>query len=485
VREQAATGRTVTIVHHIDADGVTSGAIAAETLSRAKVPHQLLPVKSLDDFHIRKVHDARPEALWFCDLGSTAYMHFPDTPRLVCDHHELVRDGAEESFAHVNPMLDGIEGNTISGAGCCYLVAAAVAADNADLLPLALVGASGDRQDRSADGGLRGTNAIILADGVRRGLLRQDLDLAWFGTQTRPLRKLFQLSREPVVPTVSGDPRAAERLCLELGIPLEEGGVERPWSSLAEHEKRGLRSRLVGILLDCGLAPDVASLFRLVITVVRERPGTPVAELQEFATLLNSTARYDRPEVGIGVCRGDRAAVYAEALDLLLDHRKHLVGALDALARAGVTPAVAIQHVHLRDNVRDTVVGIVCGMALGGGVELARDKVLVGLAWTSDGRTKISGRAPHELHSRGVDLSVAMREAAAGVGGQGGGHKGAAGATIPRHSEADFLARLDRIVAGQVGSVAAAAIVPPAPMAATSQPLFGAGPGRSRQVTLR
>src|SRR6185503_1902958 len=76
VREQAAAGRKVTIVHHIDADGVTSGAIAAETLTRAGVPHELLPVKSLDDFHIAKIREVSPTALWFCDLGSTAYMHF-------------------------------------------------------------------------------------------------------------------------------------------------------------------------------------------------------------------------------------------------------------------------------------------------------------------------------------------------------------------------------------------------------------------------
>ncbi len=450
MREHAAAGRTVTVVHHIDADGVTSGAIAAETLSRAGVAHILQPVKALDQFHLDIIARVDPQALWFCDLGSTAYMHFPTTPRLVCDHHELVRDGQEESFAHVNPLLDGIEGNTISGAGCCYLVAAAMDGRNADLLPLALVGASGDRQDRH-DGGFAGTNALLVADGQSRGLVSQAVDITWFGPETRPLRKFFQLSREPGVPTVSGDARSAERLCMELGIPIEAGGVERSWGALDDRERLLLRSRLASILVDCGLAHQVPALFRRVVTICNEAPATPLRELQEFSTLLNSTARYDRPEIGLAVCRGDRGAAYREALDLLLDHRKHLVGALDALVRAGVTRRVAIQHVHLQDRVRDTVVGIVCGMALGGGVELDRDKVLVGLAWTPDGRTKISGRAPHELHARGIDLSMAMREAAAGVGGQGGGHKGAAGATIPRDRESDFLAELDRIAAGQIG----------------------------------
>jgi nanoRNase/pAp phosphatase (c-di-AMP/oligoRNAs hydrolase) len=38
------------------------------------------------------------------------------------------------------------------------------------------------------------------------------------------------------------------------------------------------------------------------------------------------------------------------------------------------------------------------------------------------------------------------------VGDQGGGHRGAAGATIPRDAEAPFLDRLDAIVAGQIGA---------------------------------
>lgn len=464
ILEQREAKRAVTVVHHIDADGVTSGAIAAQALRRAGCPYLLQPVKSLDAFHLKIIADAQPGALWFCDLGSTAYMHFPATPRLVCDHHELVRDGSEESFPHVNPLLDDLSGQSISGAGAAYLVAAALDAKNTDLLPLALVGATGDRQDRH-DGGFDGTNALLVEHGIQLGLLEQRHDISWFGTETRSLRKFLQLSREPGIPTVTNDPRAAERLCMRLGIPIENDGKERTWSSLNETERTALRGALVDILLDCGLAERVPSLFRRVVNIAKERPGRPVRELQEYSTLLNGTARYDRPDVGILVCLGDRNTAYQEALDLLVDHRKHLVGALDAMARHGIQQLAAIQHVHLRDQVRDTVVGIVCGMALGaGGLEVARDKVLVGLAWTPDGRTKASARSPHELHARGIDLATAMRDAAASVGGQGGGHKGAAGATVPRDAELVFLTRLDAIVAAQIGMRPLAARPMPTPV---------------------
>jgi RecJ-like exonuclease len=456
VRDQAR--RAVTVVHHIDADGVTSGAIAATALERASVAFRMLPVKSLDAFHIQKIHDSSPQALWFCDLGSTAYMHFPDTPRLVCDHHQLVRDGSEESFSHVNPLLDGLDGHEVSGAGCAYLVAAALDGRNTDLLPLALVGASADRQDRPA---LHGINAALLAQGERLGLVGCRTDLAFFGTETRPLRKFLSLANEPAIPGITGDARAAERLCMEAGVPLEEAGAERTWSGLGEDERRALRSRLLGHLLDLGLAADAQRLFRPVVTLTGEPAGAPTRELQEFGTLLNSTARYDRPEIGLAVARGDRGPAYREALDLLLDHRKHLVGALDAFAQCGVQELAAVQWVDLGDRVRDTVVGIVCGMALGGALGLRRDRALVAFAWTPDGRTKVSSRAPHELHARGIDLAMAMREASLAVGGQGGGHPGAAGATIPRGAEPRFLEHVDRIVAAQIGIQAVVVPNPP------------------------
>jgi len=448
VREQGASGRTVTVVHHIDADGVSSGAIAATALERAGVHAAMLPVKSLDAFHIERIHAAAPQALWFCDLGSTAYMHFPDLPRLVCDHHQLVRDGGEESFPHVNPLLDGLEGHEVSGAGCAYLVAAALSTQNQDLLPLALVGATADRQDRPA---LHGTNARLLAQAEALGIARTTLDVGFFGPQTRPLRKFLALANEPVLPGLSGDAKAIERLLARLEIPLEVEGAERTWAMLSEEERLRLRSALVDHLLDLGLNADVERLLRPVVTLLRE-PFGPTRELQEFGTLLNSTARYDRPDVGLALARGDRGAAYAEALGLLTDHRKHLAGALDAFARCGVQERPSLQWVHLRDAVRDTVVGIVAGMALGGALELRKDRPLVAFAWTPDGRTKVSGRAPHEVRGR-IDLSVAMREAAAAVGGQGGGHPGAAGATIPRGAEEAFLVRLEAVLEPQLGIV--------------------------------
>jgi RecJ-like exonuclease len=64
---------------------------------------------------------------------------------------------------------------------------------------------------------------------------------------------------------------------------------------------------------------------------------------------------------------------------------------------------------------------------------------------------KVSARGSHTLVREGLDLSAVMREAARSVGGDGGGHDVAAGATIPAGTQAAFVAAADDLIADQLG----------------------------------
>jgi single-stranded-DNA-specific exonuclease len=63
---------------------------------------------------------------------------------------------------------------------------------------------------------------------------------------------------------------------------------------------------------------------------------------------------------------------------------------------------------------------------------------------------KVSSRGTQELIARGMDLSSAMRAVAEKVGGVGGGHNIAAGATIPASRKDEFLDLLDEMVGAQL-----------------------------------
>jgi RecJ-like exonuclease len=80
-----------------------------------------------------------------------------------------------------------------------------------------------------------------------------------------------------------------------------------------------------------------------------------------------------------------------------------------------------------------------------------RDTPIVAFARKNDAETKVSSRGSGPLVGRGLDLSVVMGEAARAVGGDGGGHDVAAGATIPSDSKREFIERADELVGEQLG----------------------------------
>src|SRR5438105_15415418 len=112
----------------------------------------------------------------------------------------------------------------------------------------------------------------------------------------------------------------------------------------------------------CG-SKEVERLVGETYTLIREPAGSPTRDAKEFGTLVNACGRYDQPEVGYRVCRGDREDSLAEALRLLRGHREYLVDSMEAVAAAGVDLMDAIQYFHSADITSHTAVGIAASMA--------------------------------------------------------------------------------------------------------------------------
>jgi RecJ-like exonuclease len=94
------------------------------------------------------------------------------------------------------------------------------------------------------------------------------------------------------------------------------------------------------------------------------------------------------------------------------------------------------------------VVGIVAGMMLNSD-SARRDLPMLAFADADDG-TKVSVRADRSLIERGLHLSSVMSTAAGLVGGYGGGHNVAAGATIPPDRKEEFLDIVEDIISSQL-----------------------------------
>ena len=69
------------------------------------------------------------------------------------------------------------------------------------------------------------------------------------------------------------------------------------------------------------------------------------------------------------------------------------------------------------------------------------------------GKVKVSARGTRDLVNNGLDLAVAIKAASEKVGGTGGGHNVAAGATIDEGKEEEFLIEIERIIGSQITSL--------------------------------
>jgi RecJ-like exonuclease len=82
--------------------------------------------------------------------------------------------------------------------------------------------------------------------------------------------------------------------------------------------------------------------------------------------------------------------------------------------------------------------------------EVDRSLPLLGFAETDKGEIKVSARTTQTLVNKGVNLSAAMKQAASQVNGVGGGHSIAAGATIPKGAEDEFIIHIEQQIQQQI-----------------------------------
>jgi RecJ-like exonuclease len=437
--------KEMTIVGHADADGIAATAILAKALDREGICYEVRIVKQLDEDLIAELKE-EGRFVAFLDLGSGMVDEL-DFRRAIMDHH--IPGGFGQKL-HLNPHLFGFDGSTdISGAGTAYMVAKALSPSNVDLSALAIVGAVGDMQTKTSRR-LISLNRKILDDAIGAGKISSMGDIELFGRESRPIYKMLEYASDPIIPGITSNEAAAMSLLNATGIELRSGDRLRRWVDLSFDEKRSVVSSLVKYLVKRGYGKRARRLVGEVYIMSEEEEGTELHDAKEFSTLLNSTARYDMGEVGLEVAKGDRGDFLSRARSLLSGHRLQLAMGLDVLKEIGITRRGRVNQVHAGDAVRDTLLGTLLNMLLTSG-EVDTNRPLVGFAKSDGGKIKVSSRGTEELVKRGLDLGKAMAEAALSVGGIGGGHDIAAGATIKEGDEGEFLGLVEEIVGRQYG----------------------------------
>ncbi len=444
------------VFSHLDADGVAAAGIIGKALFRLDARFRIRVTQWVDEKIISEIISDKPQLVVLTDFGS-GYLDLldekvPDFNVLILDHHQITGEVQNENFVHVNPHLHGIDGATdISGSGVAYFVAKAVNPENVNLAPIALVGALGDMQDKNEQRKLSGLNEIIVEDAVAANLVTVEKDLTFFGRETRPIHRALAAMTSPFILGLSGEEDKSLAFLASLDIKPKEGEKWRALRDLTEDEKKRLSSALADYLISKGLHSEVTNLIGNVYVLANEEAWTPLRDAREFAVVLNSTGRLDRPSLGIAICMGDRGAALEEANRVLEDYRKNISTYLGWVMEKPerMKELENIYVVYGESFINEKIIGTISSILVSG---LAHsEKPLIAYAnIEKEGVAKFSARTTDMALSKGVNLSDVMRVASEKYGGKGGGHNVAAGAQVPKNQVENFINSVNELVGKQL-----------------------------------
>lgn len=466
---------------HIDADGITSGAILGKALYREGLPFQITVVKQLEREEIIKIAEKAKEFrnfMIFSDFGSGQYLelqkHLQSNgevfPFLILDHHipqkisnmeevDLIEKLHQETSPwHLNPYFYGFNGSEeVSGSGMSYQFAKCLNKKNIDLSPVALIGAIGDIQNKGKSKSFIGLNDLILEDAKKTGLVEVVDDLNF--SPIKSLNNEIAYSSDIVLPGLTNDANRTLIFLQSLGILMEnsEGNI-KSLNELSQEQKQKVSTAIIeyaSLKLDIEPQKIINKLIINRYLFTKEVPGSELHDCKEFSNLLNACGRSGNSSLGIAIAMGDRNNAYIQGKELLILYKKTLMMAINwVIENNKIQEKEYIQYYYGEDMVPERIIGTISTMLIFDTKDVMnKDKPIFGLAIREEeGVYKISGRAHESIVSRGVNLSDALREAGdlTGVEALGGGHPPAAGTKVPIDKIDLFLENCNQVIRNQL-----------------------------------
>jgi single-stranded-DNA-specific exonuclease len=420
----------VRVVSHYDADGTAAAAILVRMLVREgyDVFATLMRNPFTKDFDRLMTED--DPLLIFSDMGSGQLASIEQLKgrSIILDHHQPGANPPSAKVVQVNTNLCNVDGNYAAcGSTLAYLLATTVNPAYANLVPLAIAGAIGDRQHM---GGFQGVNHDIVQAALKNGLVAETMGMKLYGGS---IADALYWSIDPYFPGLSGNREAITGVLERLKV---DGS--KPVDALSGDDMARLQSYLVLVCMRHGCAKEVLDLM----ISPRYRSALFPFDLERLADVVDACGKSGHRGVGLTVCLGGLGS-WSEAERIEREYNQRI---LDALLQL---PTRLMELSGLRYFMSDdsSLGGVIAGIAAM--YVVPQDKALFALT-RKDDELHVSCRGNRVLVERGLDLGKAMREVGGLLGGHGGGHKIAAGATIALSREAEFLEKTDQVLSGQV-----------------------------------
>lgn len=446
--------KNISVITHLDCDGITSGSIVTKSLIRSGAKCTIRTVNECSKNLIEKLKNDSRDLHIITDLGGGFAKDLDatlDDNWIVVDHHQIPKEEFDNERV-INAWKYNIDGGReVSAGGMCYLVSKALHKENTDLAWIAVVSALGDRQDQGEKKSFTGVNLEIASTAKKSGQVEIDLDILLVGRETRSLPDALAFTSHPFIEGLTWNRDACLSLLNSSGIKLKDGSRWRVPAELTEDEKRNLLEAISKFTSTKNATEIMDELVGYTYTLSGEDKRSFLRDAREFSTMLNSCGRIRKAGVGVAICMGDRTRMLEEGESILLEYRTLLRTYMNTLASERWRVVDNGQYVMVNGEglVPENMTGAVSSLL--GGSQKNNGKIIILRTSGDEGTIKFSSRKSTGCKSE-VNLGLLMRSCAAKVSGVGGGHDAAAGARITKDKLDEFLDCLEENVSTVQGS---------------------------------
>ncbi len=442
------TGKNISVITHLDCDGITSGSIVTKSLIRSGAKCTVRTVNEFSKNIIEKMKSDSRQFHIITDLGGGFAKDIDEAlgeDWIVVDHHQIPQEEFDNQKVINSWKYDVDGGKDVSAGGMAYLVSKALHKENTDLAWIAVVAALGDRQDQGEKKSFTGINLEIAAAAKKNNQVEIDLDILLVGRETRPLPDALAFTSQPFIEGLTWNRDACLSLLNSSGIKLKDGSRWRVPAELTEDEKRTLLQTISKYISTKNASDILDELVGYTYTLSGEDKRSFLRDAREFSTMLNSCGRIRKAGVGIAICMGDRTKMLQEGENILVEYRTFLRTYMNTLSseRWRITDNGHYLMVNGEGLVPENMTGAVSSLL--GGSQKNTGKIIILRTNGEEGTIKFSSRKSTGCKSE-VNLGLLMRECAAKVSGVGGGHAAAAGARITKDKLDEFLDYLEKNV---------------------------------------
>ena len=428
----------ISIVSHLNADGITSGSIISTSLARLGAKWTVRAVSDINSNVIAQMKSDGRDFYVITDLGAAMARELFDSLNnkwIIIDHHipqeEMAADYNEQIL---NAWKYGIDGDTeISSGGIAYMIANAIDSKNKDLSATAIISAIGDRQDQGDKKSLIGINSEILKTAQTSGLISVDLDLMFTGRETRPLHEALAYTLFPYIDGLTWNIENCYSIIKNSGVKMKVNGRWRVTSEISQQEKSTILDAIAKfIVASQNTETDIIdNLTGYTYTLINEDQRSQLRDVREFSTLLNACGRIRKAGIGIGICMGDRNAMLTEGEEIIANYQTTLRNYISTIfaEKWRLVDDGKTLFINGEGLLDEDMTGAVSSL-LSGSPTFSGRLLFVRTLARDNNTYKFSSRKCLRCKSES-NLGLLMRHCSESVGGVGGGHAAVAGCRIP------------------------------------------------------